>query len=90
MTEPRCVDALDIQSQPEEMNMEVMRHRIRSALRNSNDYRTVGGIARSTDLTREEVREVLDAHPHEFRKAPYRIAGKELFSLSEQHEPAMV
>ena len=72
------------------MSMEKMRLMIHEALRNSDDYRTVGGIARSTVLTREQVVSVMNAHPNDFREAPYQIAGKCLYTLSDVCEPALV
>jgi predicted transcriptional regulator len=60
--------------------------RVRQALAMYADFRTVGGIARDTGLTRTEVRRVIDANPTIFEKAPMEIGGEPVFVLRTQRD----
>ena len=61
--------------------------RIREALSNPKwDFRTVGGIARDTELSREQVERVLADHQDLFRQSHLTRNGAPLYTLREKPE----
>ena len=58
--------------------------RIRKAFLWRNDWRTLGGISRSTGLSEREISGFINAHPHLFVRSPIRIWGKTLFGLKHK------
>jgi len=73
-------------STPEASTMEVV-DRVRSALSNPQwDFRTIGGIARDTKLSREQVERVLADHQDLFRQSHLTRNGAPLYTLREKPE----
>ena len=61
--------------------------RVREALSNPKwDFRTVGGIARDTELSREQVERVLADHQDLFRQSRLTRNGESLYTLREKPE----
>ena len=71
-----------------EWHEEIVLSKVIGAFQRPGDYRTVGGIARTADLTRETVRLVIHSHPELFDMASVRIGGQPVYALKES-EPVV-
>lgn len=61
--------------------------RVLSALSNPKwDFRTIGGIARDTKLSREQVEHVLADHPDLFRQSRLTHNGESLYTMRDKPE----
>lgn len=67
-----------------EWHEEIVLSKVIGAFQKAGDYRTVGGIARTADLTRETVRLVIHSHPELFDTASIRIGGQPVYALRER------
>lgn len=55
--------------------------KVLAVLEASGDFRTVGGIARDSGLSRLEVERVICEHPSMFAEGPVRIGGEAVYAL---------